>query len=83
MQHAVGMRIQHRVGPHLLVRRQPDYRALTRRHLQTPAQSRVDDKAQRLRNKHAKAGEADRVILTKMPKHLFSGKRPRGSTDRR
>ncbi len=29
------------------------------------------------------AGEADRVIQTKMPKHLFSGKRPKGTADRR
>lgn len=28
-------------------------------------------------------GEADRFIGTKMPKHLFSGKRPKGTTDRR
>jgi nucleolar GTP-binding protein len=31
----------------------------------------------------AKVGEADRVITTKMPKHLFSGKRGKGKTDRR
>lgn len=30
---------------------------------------------QRKRNLLAKAGEADRTIQTKMPKHLFSGKR--------
>ncbi|KNC79721.1 nucleolar GTP-binding protein 1 [Sphaeroforma arctica JP610] len=30
-----------------------------------------------------KAGEADRHIGTKMPKHLFSGKRGNGKTDRR
>jgi nucleolar GTP-binding protein len=41
------------------------------------------DKAQRARNKAARIGEADRVIQTKMPKHLFSGKRPKGKTDRR
>eukprot|EP00798_Chlamydomonas_sp_ICE-L_P019000 gene19000-25583_t len=35
---------------------------------------KMADKAQWKRNKMAKAGEADRVILTKMPKHLFSGK---------
>lgn len=28
-------------------------------------------------------GEADRRVLTKMPKHLYSGKRGAGSTDRR
>lgn len=31
----------------------------------------------------AKAGEADRTIQIKMPKHLFAGKRGGGSTDRR
>lgn len=41
------------------------------------------DKAQKKRNKLAKAGEGDRVIHTKMPKHLFSGKRGIGKTDRR
>ncbi|KAK3281987.1 hypothetical protein CYMTET_10256 [Cymbomonas tetramitiformis] len=44
---------------------------------------KLSDKAQRSRNKMAKAGEGDRVIHTKMPKHLFSGKRGIGKTDRR
>jgi nucleolar GTP-binding protein len=44
---------------------------------------KMADKAQRIRNKMARIGEADRVIATKMPKHLFSGKRPKGKTDRR
>lgn len=44
---------------------------------------KLADKAQRRRNMHGKAGEADRVIQTKMPKHLFSGKRSNGKTDRR
>ena len=44
---------------------------------------KMADRAQRRMNKQAKIGEADRVILTKMPKHLFSGKRPKGKTDRR
>ena len=35
------------------------------------------------RHQMAKAGEADRVIPNKMPKHLFSGKRGMGKTDRR
>ncbi|TEB28076.1 GTP binding protein 4 [Coprinellus micaceus] len=39
--------------------------------------------AQRPRNAMAKAGEADRVIKTKLPKHLFAGKRKGGKTDRR
>ncbi|MEW5300831.1 MAG: hypothetical protein WDW36_003731 [Sanguina aurantia] len=44
---------------------------------------KMADKAQWLRNKFAKAGEADRVIQTKMPKHLFSGKTTNGTRDRR
>lgn len=44
---------------------------------------KMADKAQRIRNKFARIGEADRHIPTKMPKHLFSGKRPKGKTDRR
>lgn len=43
---------------------------------------KLADKAQRRMNKMAKVGEADRTIPTKMPKHLFSGKRPKGKTDR-
>lgn len=39
--------------------------------------------AQRGPNWHAKAGEADRHIPTKMPKHLFSGKRGIGKTSHR
>ncbi|CAN4103294.1 unnamed protein product [Withania somnifera] len=35
------------------------------------------------RNKDARRGEADRVIPTLKPKHLFSGKRSSGKTDRR
>ncbi|KAI1783129.1 nucleolar GTP-binding protein [Ganoderma leucocontextum] len=38
---------------------------------------------QRERNMQARAGESDRAIKTKMPKHLFSGKRKMGKTDRR
>lgn len=33
--------------------------------------------------KYCMKGEADRFIGTKMPKHLFSGKRGTGKTDRR
>ena len=33
--------------------------------------------------KNAKKGEADRTILASKPKHLFSGKRGKGKTDRR
>ncbi|ESK88747.1 gtp binding protein nog1 [Moniliophthora roreri MCA 2997] len=38
---------------------------------------------QRPRNMLAKAGESDRAIRVKMPKHLFSGKRKGGKTQRR
>lgn len=44
---------------------------------------RLQDVAQRKRNKLAKVSESDRAIQTKMPKHLFSGKRGIGKTDRR
>ncbi|CAG9461871.1 unnamed protein product [Pedinophyceae sp. YPF-701] len=47
---------------------------------------RLEDKAQRKLNKGKVAprrGEGDRWIFTKMPKHLFSGKRGIGKTDRR
>lgn len=37
----------------------------------------------RKRNKDARKGEGDRVILNMMPKHLFSGKRGIGKTSRR
>ncbi|KIJ31830.1 hypothetical protein M422DRAFT_185381 [Sphaerobolus stellatus SS14] len=39
--------------------------------------------AQRTPNRLAKAGESDRAIKTKMPKHLFAGKRKMGKTNRR
>ncbi|KAJ3064331.1 Nucleolar GTP-binding protein 1, partial [Rhizoclosmatium hyalinum] len=39
--------------------------------------------AQRPMNANAKASESDRKILTKMPKHLFSGKRGNGSASHR
>lgn len=40
-------------------------------------------KAQVPRNREAKKGEGDRVILNMKPKHLFAGKRKGGKTDRR
>ncbi|KAJ2716575.1 Nucleolar GTP-binding protein 1 [Coemansia sp. D1744] len=42
-------------------------------------------KAIALRDMYAqgKAGEADRKILTKKPRHLFTGKRSNGTNDRR
>lgn len=44
---------------------------------------RLRNVKQRRRNMHAKAGESDRAIRVKMPKHLFSGKRKAGKTNRR
>ncbi|KAL6529349.1 hypothetical protein OROGR_014972 [Orobanche gracilis] len=40
-------------------------------------------KSHKNRNKEARRGEADRVIPTLRPKHLYSGKRSTGKTDRR
>mmetsp|Transcript_857 Transcript_857/g.3119 ORF Transcript_857/g.3119 Transcript_857/m.3119 type:complete len:656 (+) Transcript_857:87-2054(+) len=45
--------------------------------------TKIARKAQKPMNKKARIGEADRTIPTKMPKHLFSGKRGNGKTDRR
>ena len=44
---------------------------------------KMSDKAQFKMGKLARKGEADRHIPDLKPKHLFSGKRPKGSTDRR
>jgi len=44
---------------------------------------KIAKKAQKERNHQAKKGEGDRVILNMKPKHLFSGKRKGGKTDRR
>ncbi len=44
---------------------------------------KIKAKTERGRNLLAKAGEADRAIQVKKPKHLFAGKRGMGSTDRR
>ena len=41
------------------------------------------DKGQRKMQKMARKGEGDRIIPNEMPKHLFSGKRGIGKTDRR
>jgi nucleolar GTP-binding protein len=38
---------------------------------------------QKFNKKLNRIGEGDRVITTKKPKHLFSGKRKMGKTDRR
>jgi len=39
--------------------------------------------SQRKMNQFGKMGESDRHIAVKKPKHLFSGKRKSGKTDRR
>ena len=44
---------------------------------------KLGKKSAKKRNKDARRGEADRVIPTLKPKHLFSGKRSIGKTDRR
>ncbi|OWF41124.1 nucleolar GTP-binding protein 1-like [Mizuhopecten yessoensis] len=44
---------------------------------------KIGRKAQVPRNREAKKGEGDRVILNMMPKHLYSGKRGTGKTQRR
>ncbi|KAL6060880.1 Nucleolar GTP-binding protein 1 [Balamuthia mandrillaris] len=44
---------------------------------------KIARKAQRKSNKESRKGEADRTILNMKPKHLFSGKRGIGKTDRR
>ncbi|GAA5902066.1 putative GTPase NOG1 [Sporobolomyces salmoneus] len=44
---------------------------------------RLRELYQREPNRMAKASESDRMIRTKMPKHLFAGKRKGGKTNRR
>jgi len=44
---------------------------------------KINKMSQRKLNLGAKTGEADRRIFIKKPKHLFSGKRSTGKTDRR
>uniref|UniRef100_A0A803Q5J9 Nucleolar GTP-binding protein 1 n=1 Tax=Cannabis sativa TaxID=3483 RepID=A0A803Q5J9_CANSA len=44
---------------------------------------KIAKKSTKKRNKNARRGEADRVIPTLKPKHLYSGKRSSGKTDRR
>jgi nucleolar GTP-binding protein len=44
---------------------------------------KMADQAQKHRNKIGRAGEGDRAIPSKKPKHLFTGKRGIGKTDRR
>lgn len=44
---------------------------------------KIKRKSEKSRNKAARRGESDRVIPTLKPKHLFSGKRSSGKTQRR
>jgi len=44
---------------------------------------KMNDRAQTRMGRMARKGEADRHIPDLKPKHLFSGKRPKGTTDRR
>ncbi|XP_059312069.1 nucleolar GTP-binding protein 1-like [Lycium ferocissimum] len=44
---------------------------------------KMSKKSANKRNRDARRGESDRVIPTLKPKHLFSGKRSTGKTDRR
>ncbi|KAL1222770.1 Nucleolar GTP-binding protein 1 [Cardamine amara subsp. amara] len=44
---------------------------------------KIGNKSHRKRDKDARRGEADRVIPSLKPKHLFSGKRGKGKTHRR
>ena len=44
---------------------------------------KIAKKAQKPRAHQARKGEGDRVILNMKPKHLFSGKRKMGKTQRR
>jgi nucleolar GTP-binding protein len=44
---------------------------------------KIKKKLDKHRNKQARRGEADRTIPNLRPKHLLSGKRGIGSTDRR
>jgi len=47
------------------------------------AAEKLAKRAQKDRNKESKKGEGDRVILNAKPKHLYSGKRGIGKTERR
>ncbi|KAL2510208.1 Nucleolar GTP-binding protein 1 [Forsythia ovata] len=65
----------------------PPYEVLPGEGLKDSAQKKkaikLAEKSHNKRNKDARKGEADRVIPTLRPKHLFSGKRSTGKTDRR
>ncbi|CDY15519.1 BnaA08g28030D [Brassica napus] len=50
---------------------------------QKKAALKISNSSHKKRDKNARRGEADRVIPTLRPKHLFSGKRGKGKTDRR
>ncbi|CAH2038916.1 unnamed protein product [Thlaspi arvense] len=50
---------------------------------QKKAALKIGNTSHKKRDKNARKGEADRTIPTLRPKHLFSGKRGKGKTDRR
>jgi len=50
---------------------------------QKMAAEKLAMRASKVRNKQARKGEGDRVILNMKPKHLFTGTRGSGKTDRR
>ncbi|KAJ2803603.1 Nucleolar GTP-binding protein 1, partial [Coemansia helicoidea] len=50
---------------------------------QAAASARVHTRALRIMGSKGRAGEADRKIQTKMPRHLFSGKRGIGTANHR
>ena len=51
--------------------------------LQVKAVKVLKKRSQIKMNQFGRAGEADRHIAAKLPKHLFSGKRGAGKTQRR
>lgn len=62
---------------------QPDANKGLRDSVQRNKAIKMADHAQKRAGQDARKGEGDRHIPDFMPKHLFSGKRPKGSTDRR
>ena len=52
-------------------------------YLQVKAVKVLKKRSQIKMNQFGRAGEADRHIAAKLPKHLFSGKRGAGKTQRR
>lgn len=65
-------------------RRKSHKNRVTGRSLTMDKNSFVEKKRRRIQKrslKHGQAGDADRHIYTKMPKHLYSGKRTKGTND--